>query len=456
MRPVLFISSGLPKSAARSRLRSHHTQSWRSVALSSWLAAYCIRRFETPGTCPIPVTIETFASFAFASRESTFWRAGPSAAMSPTVTPAGEAEQVGDREDAVFAGPEFALLRTPQRADAQVRGRVAAEESDEDLRDDAPADRAESAPLAQHLGFLQDVEEEGRTRAEGAQEGFGERLHLLGVQDEILRKSEGPRDRLTGGQPEGLPSLQVALGERVDLLRDRVREDADAERELRVDLPARLRFELAPVELEKPGPLDHVPRGEFPEAPQVLGGWLCEDRDVLHLVVELVFPADHAVPEPVRADGELDGHEWALRPVEEPREDRERLDRLRLLGDRDLECDGMEDVLDHFGPDEPREEVVDHGPLVMPADDPASLVEPPIGREARDRRRVDDPVVELQDPQGEPGDDQVLVVAGVPEQGPRLRLPREVVLAGLVVANQKMDAVLIVQEWLVVRSAAVD
>src|SRR5439155_279815 len=207
-------------------------------------------------------------------------------------------------------------------------------------------------------------------------------------QDEIFRKSEGPRDRLTGGQPEGLPSLQVALGERVDLLRDRVREDADAERELRIDLPARLRFELAPVELEKPRPLDHVPRGEFPEAPQVLGGWLREDRDVLHLVVELVFPADHAVPEPVRADGELDGHEWALRPVEEPREDRERLDRLRLLGDRDLECDGMEDVLDHFGPDEPREEVVDHGPLVMPADDPASLVEPPIVREARDRRRV--------------------------------------------------------------------
>ena len=276
------------------------------------------------------------------------------------------------------------------------------------------------------------------------------------MQDEIFRKSEGPRDRLTGGQPEGLPSLQVALGERMDLLRDRVREDADAERELRVDLPARLRVELAPVELEKPRPLDHVPRREFTETPQVLGGWLREDRDVLHLVIEFVFPADHAVPEPVRADGELDGHEWALRPVEEPREDRERLDRLRLLGDRDLECDGMEDVLDHFGPDEPREEVVDHGPLVMPADDPASLVEPPIGREARDRRRVDDPVVELQDPQGKPGDDQVLVVAGVPEQGPRLRVPREVVLAGLVVANQKMDAVLIVQERLVVRSAAVD
>src|SRR2546430_16950170 len=89
---------------------------------------------------------------------------------------AGEAEQVGDREDAVFAGPEFARLRTPHRADAQVRGRVAAEESDEDLRDDAPADRAESAPLAQHLRFLQDVKEEGRTRADGAQEGFGERL----------------------------------------------------------------------------------------------------------------------------------------------------------------------------------------------------------------------------------------------------------------------------------------
>src|SRR5438093_13338912 len=105
---------------------------------------------------------------------------------------AGEAQQVGDREDAVFAGPEFARLRTPHRADAQVRGRVAAEESDEDLRDDAPADWAESAAFAQHLGFLQDVEEEGRTRAEGAQERFGERTHPLGVREEIFRKAEWP------------------------------------------------------------------------------------------------------------------------------------------------------------------------------------------------------------------------------------------------------------------------
>src|SRR5438105_15795901 len=43
----------------------------------------------------------------------------------------------------------------------------------------------------------------------GAPERLGKKLHLLGVQDEIFRKSEGPRDRLTGGTPEGLPQLHV-------------------------------------------------------------------------------------------------------------------------------------------------------------------------------------------------------------------------------------------------------
>ena len=115
MPPVLFISSGLPNSAARSRLRSHHTQSWRSVALSSWLAAYCIRRFETPGTCPIPVTIETFASFAFASSESTFWRAGPSAAMSQRWTPAATAAFATGRATRK-SGPAVLTMRSYPRA----------------------------------------------------------------------------------------------------------------------------------------------------------------------------------------------------------------------------------------------------------------------------------------------------------------------------------------------------
>src|SRR3989442_9455934 len=95
----------------------------------------------------------------------------------------------------------------------------------------------------------------------------------------------------------------------MDLLRHRLREDAEPEREFRVDLPARLDVEAALRELEEPRPLDHVSRRPIAEPPEVLLRRLREDRDVDLLVIQLVLAPDHAVPESVPAHREFDGHE---------------------------------------------------------------------------------------------------------------------------------------------------
>src|SRR6266540_249507 len=230
---------------------------------------------------------------------------------------AGEAEQVRDRELAVFPCAELAGLRAPVRLHAQEGERVSSQQPDEDLRDDPATDRSEPLPLAQDLRLLEDLEEEGCVLAEDADEVLRQRLEVARMQDQILREADCPGDRLSRRQPERLAPPQVAFRESVDASRDRLGQDADPERELRVDPAARLDFEAAALELEEPRPLDHVPRRERPEAPQVFGRRLREDRDVLHLGVQLVLPADHAVPEPIRADGELDRHERAGPPVEE-------------------------------------------------------------------------------------------------------------------------------------------
>src|SRR6266508_2945965 len=369
---------------------------------------------------------------------------------------AGEAEQVRDRELAVFPRAELAGLRVPVRLHAQEGERVASQQPDEDLRDDSAVDRSEPLPLAQDLRLLQDVEEQGHVLPEDADEVLRQGLQVSRMQDQFLWEPDRTGDRLPGRQAERLSPPQVAFGERMDSPRDRLGQDAEPERELRVDLAARLDLEAAALELEEPRPLDHVSRRKHPEAPQVLRRRLREDRDILHLGVQLVLPADNAVPEPVGADGELDGHERTSPPVKELQNRRERLDRLRPTACRHLERDRPQDVVDHVVPDEAREEVVDDGPLVMPADDPPSLIEPPFRWQLEDGRPLDDLVVIPEDAKGELRDDQVLIVPGVPEERSALRVPREVVLARLIRPNQHADAVVLIQERLVVRAPPVD
>src|SRR5207245_5830060 len=174
---------------------------------------------------------------------------------------------------------------------------------------DPPSDGSEPPTTAEQLRFFEDVEEQGRVFAERLHEILRERLEIARVQDEVLRDAHGPRDILPRRQAERLAALEVPLRERVDRLRYRLREDAQSERELRVNLPTRLDIELALRELEEPRPLDHVSRRPLSEAAKVLFRRLREDRDVLHGLGELVLASDHRVSQPGGRHGQLQGHE---------------------------------------------------------------------------------------------------------------------------------------------------
>src|SRR5205823_10541645 len=150
------------------------------------------------------------------------------------------------------------------------------------------------------------------------------------------------------------------------------------------DLAAGLRLEGAAAETEEPRPLDHMPDRESAEPTEVFRRFLREDRDVLDLRVQLVLAAYHAVAEPVGPDGELDGHEWMVLPVEEFPHDPMRPDRVGRRSRGDLERVRLQDVVDHIVADESGEEIVDHGPLKVPPDDPSGLVESSSFRESRD------------------------------------------------------------------------
>ena len=70
------------------------------------------------------------------------------------------------------------------------------------------------------------------------------------------------------------------------------------------------------------------------------------------------------------------------------------------------------------GVDESWQEVVDDGPLVVPARQPAGALEDPFGTHALRPQIIDQLVVELDDRLVELDDDQVLVVTRVPDDGP--------------------------------------
>src|SRR5438552_8499402 len=114
----------------------------------------------------------------------------------------------------------------PARGHAEVRARICTQQTDEDLGHDPPARRSESMPAAEHLRLLENVEEQGRTPPEDLDQVFRERLHVVGVQDQIVRDPDGSRDRLAGGDAEGLAALQVSLREGMDFLRDGLGQDA--------------------------------------------------------------------------------------------------------------------------------------------------------------------------------------------------------------------------------------
>ncbi len=207
-------------------------------------------------------------------------------------------------------------------------------------------------------------------------------------------------------------------------------------------------------ELEEPAPLDDVSRRKLAKAPEVGVGGLREDRDVLHLGVQLILAADHAVPEAIRGDREFDGHERAALPSEELQHDLECLHDFLPAVRRDRERVGLEHIANHVFPHEPHQEVVDDRPLEMPPDDPPRFVESLVCGCLR--KGIDHLVVVLQESEGELRHDQVLIVPRIAEQCPPVRVAGQVVVSFGVPADQEVDPVGVVDEGDIVGPAAVE
>src|SRR5437867_2592423 len=155
---------------------------------------------------------------------------------------------------------------------------------------------------------------------------------------------------------------------------------------------------------------------------------------VHHKIVDEVRGPDHAMPEAVRGGGELHRHERPPAPVEElevggypcclPSADRKGL--------------AAQDVVDHapvapraavarVAIDNPPKEIVDHHPLVVPADQPLSFFEQIRAREAGlVEDAPDHPVVELEEQDMQLGNDQVLIVSRVTDQSTALDISRQI------------------------------
>src|SRR5215217_3147286 len=135
---------------------------------------------------------------------------------------------------------------------------------------------------------------------------------------------------------------------------------------------------------------------------------LHEGVAVVPVEVRYVSRPDLVVAERFRGYRELDRNERRVAPVIKP---------ATLL----------EDVVYETLPHGSRQKLVQDYPLIMPADKPLGLIEGLVGvRDALIQHPIDDCVVKLQKCQVELGDDQVLVVAGIADEGGVLAVPRKV------------------------------
>jgi hypothetical protein len=200
---------------------------------------------------------------------------------------------------------------------------------------------------------------------------------------------------------------------------------------VRVDLPGHPRRGVVPGvggarrvtghPLELRGPVlrqvrtpDHAPApGEQEHQVEAGVGVLVPRRS--EVGVPVVGAAHHAVPEPVGGGGELQRH-VGPGAVGARREERR--------------CAPVEETRERRPVGQSRQEVVHGDPLVVQFDELAGPLEAAV---PGDRvtgmvgEPVDDRVVELEETQVQLRDDEVLVVAGVPDEGDGARRPREVV-----------------------------
>ena len=159
--------------------------------------------------------------------------------------------------------------------------------------------------------------------------------------------------------------------------------------------------------------------------------------------------SDEAVTEAIGRYGELDRHERPPVPVGGLVV--VQVDHRRLPGD--LLVHGAIGT-DELVADEAREEVMDDGPLVVPAGQPARGLEDPFATHALRPGVVDYPVVELSDGLVQLDDDEVLVVARFRDDRPAVAVTRHVEDAIGVQPHQKLVPVVRVVELRVVDGPA--
>src|SRR5439155_21749409 len=75
-------------------------------------------------------------------------------------------QEIGHAELSIWTSTELVRLGVPGRLDPQVGHRVPVQQTDEHLRDNAAADRAELLSLTLHLSLLEDIEPQGRILTE--------------------------------------------------------------------------------------------------------------------------------------------------------------------------------------------------------------------------------------------------------------------------------------------------
>jgi hypothetical protein len=205
----------------------------------------------------------------------------------------------------------------------------------------------------------------------------------------------------------------------------------------------------AVADVEEELPVDRPVRRDRAHAAEVacwVGGG-GEDLAARQRLVEPVDGTDHRVPEAVGGHRELDGHQRKAVVAGQAGHG-------RVLGHGRPGGEVREDVLHGGRVDQRREEVIDHDPLVVPAHQVAN------GREVGVGHRSDDGVVEAQHRGLQLGDDAVLVVAGVADEGASVGAARHVDGVRVAVVARHGVAQLhphpVVEVGLVVGAAAVE
>jgi hypothetical protein len=316
----------------------------------------------------------------------------------------------------------------------EVRARVAEHQPGHRFGDDAPADFAQLARVDRLVALRRgdrhrrldrlgkDVRPEravaGEDRAEVGDrpdDVGGVAAELADQNFAVLERDDTHRlgDRLTARQPHPPAALEVAEREDLRAAADILRQVAERVHQRRIDLVRKLDpvpvprigqigriAEVDDVEIDEEPPVDRPLRRKFVEAAQVrLVGVSGEDRMRLRQrLVELILGPDHRVAEAVRRRREFERHERLVLGVVEFE--------LRRVGD-DIGPSGKmrQHLGQHRGRDDRWQIVVEHDPLIVPADRRlrgGEIAE--LGGEA---------VVKAQEQPLELRDDDVLVVARV-------------------------------------------